>query len=289
MVSSNIAASAIILGLAPGLTLGLTLPHNEIEARQSDYWKPTAGQSWQIVLNNPIKIPTNAQATTPNVDVFDIDLFTTPQAQIDNLHRLGKKVICYFSAGSYEPYRDDSGDFQESDMGSIMEGWEDERWLKLSSQNVRNIMSKRLDLAKSKKCDAVDPDNVDGYSNKNGLGLKQSDTVDFMRFLADKSHSLGMSIGLKNAAAVIPSTISFLDFSVNEQCVQYEECADFSAFIKAGKPVFNIEYPEEIDDSSLLTKYCKAAGVGYGAEKFSTVIKNMELDGNVEYCGGPHR
>ena len=113
MVSSNIAASAIILGLAPGLTLGLTLPHNEIEARQSDYWKPTAGQSWQIVLNNPIKIPTNAQATTPNVDVFDIDLFTTPQAQIDNLHRLGKKVICYFSAGSYEPYRDDSGRSEE--------------------------------------------------------------------------------------------------------------------------------------------------------------------------------
>ena len=87
------------------------------------------------------------------------------------LFKLNKKVICYFSAGSYEPGRPDSANFLPSDLGSQMANWPDETWLDIRSLNVQKIMAARIQLAKSKGCDAVDPDNVDGYNNVNGLGL----------------------------------------------------------------------------------------------------------------------
>ena len=38
-----------------------------------------------------------------------------------------------------------------------------EKWLDLNSENVRRIMSKRIELAAEKGFDAIDPDNIDGY------------------------------------------------------------------------------------------------------------------------------
>lgn len=121
------------------------------------------------MLLQPIKLDPAATTITPDVDIYDIDLFTNNQSTIDTLHRMGKKVICYFSAGSYEPNRPDSNLFTEKDQGKGLEGWPGERWLKLDSANVRNIMSKRIDLAAQKKCDAIDPDNVDGFVSTNIL------------------------------------------------------------------------------------------------------------------------
>jgi hypothetical protein len=173
-----ITAAVVILALGLGLGLGLTLGGGGNEDSSTlpspvpttpanlKIWKPTVGQTWQIVLLQPITLDPAATSVTPNVDIYDIDLFTNNQSTIDALHRMGKKVICYFSAGSYEPNRPDSNQFKEKDQGKGLEGWPGERWLKLDSANVRNIMSKRIDLAAQKKCDAIDPDNVDGFVSK---------------------------------------------------------------------------------------------------------------------------
>lgn len=32
--------------------------------------------------------------------------------------------------------------------------------------------------------------------------------------------------------------------SVNEQCVEYNECEKYAPFIAQGKPVFHVEYPK---------------------------------------------
>jgi hypothetical protein len=125
-------------------------------------WVPQVGQSWQIILSSPLKISANGDLT-PDVDVYDIDLFGNDVATIAALKKKGKKTMCYFSGGSYEPYRPDSKDFLPTDKGSVMNGWPDEKWLKLSSPNVRSIMAKRVALAAQKGCDAIDPDNVDGF------------------------------------------------------------------------------------------------------------------------------
>jgi hypothetical protein len=172
-----ITSAVVILALGLGLGLGLTLgggsggnedpsilpPPLPSTPANTKIWRPTVGQTWQIVLLQPIALNPDANTVTPNVDIYDIDLFTNNQSTIDALHRMGKKVICYFSAGSYEPNRPDSNQFTEQDQGKGLEGWPGERWLKLDSVNVRNIMSKRIDLAAQKKCDAIDPDNVDGF------------------------------------------------------------------------------------------------------------------------------
>jgi hypothetical protein len=294
-----VTAAVVILALGLGLGLGLTLGGGSSEdssalpppipstPASAKVWTPKVGQSWQIVLISPIKIDPDATSIEPDVDIYDIDLFTNPQSTIDTLHRLGKKVICYFSAGSFEPNRPDSGEFKESDMGRGLDGWPGERWLALNSANVRSIMSKRIDLAAQKKCDAIDPDNVDAFDNKNALGLTKADSVNFMNFLATKAQARGLAIGLKNAGAIIPSVIPAIQFAVNEQCVQYLDCPTSSAFVNASKPVFHIEYPSEVKPE-FATNFCKDTGPAAGTRGFSTVIKKMNLDGVVDYCDGTH-
>lgn len=115
------------------------------------------------MLSDPIKVTANTSSVTPPVEIFDIDLFENPKETIDALHRLGKKAIAYFSAGSYEPERPDSQEFHSKDLGKKMDGWPKEKWVDIRSENVRGIMSRRIELAARKGFDAVDPDNVDGY------------------------------------------------------------------------------------------------------------------------------
>jgi hypothetical protein len=94
-----------------------------------------------------------------------------------------------------------------------------------------------------------------------------------------------MSIGLKNAGDIIPSVLPAVEFSVNEQCVQYNECTQFAAFINVFKPVFHIEYPCEMKSKTIKSLYAKT-GPAKGAAEFSTVLKNMDLDGWVQFCDG---
>jgi hypothetical protein len=95
-----------------------------------------------------------------NADVFDVDLFETSKESVQNLKRKGKRVICYFSAGGSESWRSDYGDFRSRDLGDGLKNWKDERWLDIRSDNVFNIMKKRIEMAASKGCDGIDPDNV---------------------------------------------------------------------------------------------------------------------------------
>jgi len=178
IIIAGVAAALVIIGLAIGLGVGLGLHHgndnNEPESSptptsipsptgNSTSWQPAVNSTWQIVLKEPIKISSENQTTDPDVEIFDIDLFTNSNDTIKLLHDLGKKVICYFSGGSYEPYRPDSPQFRSQDMGKPLDGWDDEKWIDIRSDSVRDIMAERIKLAKDKGCDAVDPDNVDGY------------------------------------------------------------------------------------------------------------------------------
>jgi hypothetical protein len=126
-------------------------------------WRPAVRSTWQIVLSDPIKLGESSESISPDVEVFDIDLFENPKSTIDTLHRLGKKAIAYFSAGSYEPGRPDSKEFAPNDLGKKMDGWPKEKWVDIRSENVRSIMSRRIELAAQKGFDGVDPDNIDGY------------------------------------------------------------------------------------------------------------------------------
>ncbi|KAI9927823.1 hypothetical protein ASPWEDRAFT_41944 [Aspergillus wentii DTO 134E9] len=283
---------AIAIGLGVGLGVGLGGGEGEGSGEEgnapkwngtytSAKWQPDVGTSWQIELLYTLN------DTSVDADVYDIDLFNNNQSMIASLQSAGRKVICYFSAGSYEDWRSDKDEFKSSDLGSKLDGWEGEKWLDTNSANVRKIMQERLDLARSKGCDGVDPDNVDGYDNSNGLGLTEDDAIDYVNWMANEAHSRNMSIGLKNAGSIIDSVIKNMQWSVNEQCAQYEECDTYAVFTEAGKPVFHIEYPKGDDTNnelSVTTAQKKSACDFTGSGNFSTVIKNMNLDNWIETC-----
>ncbi|PYH46354.1 endo alpha-1,4 polygalactosaminidase, partial [Aspergillus saccharolyticus JOP 1030-1] len=245
-------------------------------------WQPQVASTWQIILTDPID-PSSIDSTT---EVYDIDLWINEASAIESLHAQNRKVICYFSAGSYENYRPDKADFASSDLGNMLDGWPDEKWLDIRSANVRRVLAARLDLARQKGCDGVDPDNVDGYDNDNGLGLTAADAVSFIGWLASEAHARGLSIGLKNAGSIIADVIGQMQWCVNEQCAEMDECQVYAPFVQQNKPVFHIEYPkaEVVSQVKVAMEQKNKACEFKDAGLFSTVIKNINLDAWVEVC-----
>lgn len=128
-------------------------------------WQPAAHTSWNYVLHHKVQL----DHTVENQEVWIIDLFDNTAAEVTALHQRGRKVIAYFSAGTYEDWRPDAARFRPSDLGRKMDDWEGEKWVQTNSANVREIMQARMDLAVLKGFDGVDPDNIDAWDNKNGL------------------------------------------------------------------------------------------------------------------------
>jgi hypothetical protein len=200
-------------------------------------WKPKPGVSWQWQLTGTVDTSINAQ-------MYDIDMFTISPAVVQKLHADNRAVICYFSAGTYEPDRPDSAQLAATGLGAVLDGWPDERWVDIRSPAVREIMRARLDLAVKQGCNGVEPDNVDAFDNENGLGLTAQDQLAFNSFLAMEAHARGLSIGLKNTLALIPQLVDLFDWALNEECEVYGECAALQPFIAAGKAVFHCEYTD---------------------------------------------
>jgi hypothetical protein len=223
-------------------------------------WQPRPGTSWQIQLQGSLD-------TTVAASVYDVDLFDTPASTIAALHAAGRKVICYFSAGSFEDWRDDAPQFPAAALGNALDGWPGERWLDTRAAGVRAVMRARMDLAVSKKCDAVDPDNVDGYTNRPGFPLTAATQLDYNKFLAAEAHARGLSVGLKNDLSQVASLADDFDFAVNEQCQAYSECGLLAPFIARSKAVFGIEY------TGSSAAVCAAAN----AANFDTHLKKLDL------------
>lgn len=224
------------------------------------------GTTWQWQLSG---LPVD---TSFDVQVYDVDLFETSDAEIATLHADGRTVICYFSAGSFETFRPDAADFPEPVKGSPLDPpFADELWLDIRAPEVRQIMQARLDLAVQRGCDGVEPDNVDGYANDNGFGLTAADQLDFNRFVAAEAHARGLSVGLKNDLDQLADLVDDFDWALNEECFTYDECALYAdTFIAAGKAVLHAEYV----DASQLDAVC-AVTQPLG---LSTLIKRIELD-----------
>jgi hypothetical protein len=119
----------------------------------------TRGQKFQIILQG---VPDVSKIPLAPVDatVWDIDLFDSPASTVGALKAAGKTVICYFSAGTAEDWRDDYSSFPAADLGKGLLNWPNEKWIRTGSQQVRGIMSKRIQMAADKGCDAIDPDNT---------------------------------------------------------------------------------------------------------------------------------
>jgi len=231
-----------------------------------EWYRPTKESSWQWQLTGELN-------SEYDVDMYDIDLFDTSKEVIDTLHNEGRKVICYFSAGSYEDWREDKDSFNASLLGNELDGWEGERWLDISNPLLHPIMLKRLDIAKERGCDGVEPDNIDGHTNDTGFELDEDDQFYYNKFLADEAHQRGLSIALKNDKSQILELEPYFDFAISEECYDHESCDKLTTFIEANKPALNAEY--EVDDESrdTLCNYTNALGI-------KTLLLPLNLDGS---------
>jgi hypothetical protein len=228
-----------VAGLVAGVFLAVSLHSAPAEA--AGPWKPALHAKWQWQLSS---VPTKAQidALTGQVDFWDVDGFDTPKATVDYIHSKGDKAVCYMSAGSFENWRPDAATFPAAVKGKNLDGWAGEKWLDVRAGSVLTIMNNRARLCASKGFDAVEWDNVDGYSNKTGFPLTAADQLTFNRSLAQLTHLQGMSVALKNDVDQVTALQPSFDFAINEECATYNECGPYSAFVKAGKFVGQVEY-----------------------------------------------
>jgi hypothetical protein len=146
------------------------------------------------------------------------------------------------------------------------------------------------------------------------LNLTKEDTVTYIKKLSRETRGRGMAMGLKNAEAVLYSVDDDVDFAVNEQCATYTGgCSSYEPFLRSNKPVFHIEYavPEtsganvilkadsnnwdvkQLNTTQLQALYCLESGIEHKRwlsrdipQKFSTVIKTMDLSKWTRYCDG---
>jgi len=258
------------VNILPSEPIEIQPPKKEknLKALETVWYKPDPGMNWHLQLTGKIN-------TDHNADVYDIDLEETPKSFIDELHKKGIAVICYFSAGTWENWREDAGDFPKEIIGKKPEDWPGEKWLDISRyEKFADIIEKRMDLAVEKGCDGIDPDNVDGYTNETGFNLIYEDQLKYNKWLAEEAHKRGLAIALKNDLEQVKDLVEYFDFAVNEQCFQYNECELLMPFIKQNKAVFHVEYELEPEE------FCfKAMELG-----FSSLKMNYNLDGGRISC-----
>lgn len=231
-------------------------------------WQPAPLTTWQWQLTGSLNENYPVQA-------YDIDLFETSADTIAALQTQGIRIICYFSAGSYEEWRQDALSFPTSALGNNLDGWPGERWLDIRNESVRNIMKIRLNLAVDKGCDAIEPDNIDGYSNPSGFSLSAQHQLDYNIFLANEAHSRGLSIGLKNDVDQVRDLVNYYDFAINEECFEYQECEMLAPFIRANKAVFNAEYKALWRNNTAERNTLCTQSINL---QFSTLILPLDLD-----------
>jgi hypothetical protein len=224
-------------------------------------WHPPLRVEWQWQLSGRLD-------TRPAVPLYDVDMFETSRAQVRQLHQLGRRVVCYVYAGSWEKWRPDAKQYPKSVLGKPLSGWPGERWVDVRKLSVLGpIISARVALCRKKGFDGVEFDNVDGNANPTGFRLTATDQLRFNVFLANLAHRDGLSAALKNDPDQARRLVAYFDFSLVEQCIQYTECGAFLPFIRAGKPVLEVEY--KLPTSA----FCrKANGMNFNAMK-----KRLEL------------
>ena len=128
-------------------------------------------------------------------------------------------------------------------------------------------MARRVALCQHTGFQAVDFDNVDAYDNTTGFALTAAEQISYDKALATLAHHDHMAVGLKNDSAQAKSLAPWFDFAIDEQCVQYHFCAMLDPFLRAAKPVYDVEY---VGNPSV---DCRAAPQG-----IDVIIKAQSLD-----------
>ncbi len=240
-----------LTGLLLALALACAALAPSAGAESGAWWQPPQELTWFWQLQGTVS---NAHA----VAAYDIDGFETSAGEVAALHGEGKHVICYIDAGTAEKFRPDYASFPKSVLGRS-NGWPGEKWIDIRQLGtIEPIMQARFRMCREKGFDAVEPDNIEAFSNKSGFPITAQQQLTYNEWVAAAVHSLGMAVLQKNDGEQAAQLQPYFDGALSEQCNQYRECADFEPYLAAGEPVLNAEYHESTK------KFCaadEAAGI----------------------------
>jgi hypothetical protein len=262
------------------------------------YWEidpPSAGVSGLPATSAAYPAPGSAR-------IWDTDLFydsntssgsnlripTAASPVVTAIHAAGHYSVCYVEAGAYQTGFPDDSDFAPADYGSRakryqMQGYSNEWWFNIAgfknyvagksstltgaAVNIAAAVNKRFGWCKLEGQDAVEPDDLDGYTNNSatgakggGWGLTQADSAGFERWLAYQVHADGLAVLQKNDPANASADSRLFDGVLTEECNYYDDpCAgaggDWNDYLAAGKPVLDAEYQQ---DGETASQFCSA-------------------------------
>ncbi len=245
-------------------------------------WIPTRQDRWVYEIGRAVprldlcaKPWSGGRCVKPTVWVLDLyaaDGATPNTEAVRAIHRRRGRAVCYVSAGSVEEWRPDAAAFPESATGQPLEGWPGERWIDIRQRALlRPLLAARADRCASAGFDAIDWDNVDGYTQQTGFPLRADDQLAYNRMLASIAHERRLAVGLKNDLAQIPALVDTFDFAVNEQCAEFGECGLLVPFFRAGKAVVQIEY------AATPETFCSTPNT----RRWSAMLADRDLEGVV--------
>ena len=155
-------------------------------------------------------------------------------------------------------------------------GWPGERWLDVSPAGpyyaqLQAIMLARMQMCRAKGFDGIEPDGLDVAENNSGFAISNAQGDAYAGWLAATAHSLGLAIGQKNDVDQSSVLQPVMDFAIDEQCFQYNECGQLQPYLSAHKAVFEAEY------TTTPGSYCPTAN----QDGISAVLYDLQLDGAV--------
>jgi hypothetical protein len=300
-------------------------------AHAASYKRPPSGRNqwyWEIDPATPglagLPSTTGRYPAPGSANILDTDLFqdsNTAHAGIPTggspvvraLHASGKYSICYIEAGAYQTSFPDDSDFAAADYGDKarryrMKGYSNEWWFDIAgfrpyvaghsntltgaAVNIAAALNRRIGLCALEGQDAIEPDDLDGYTNRGDTGvsgggwhLSRADSAGFERWLAHDAHTHGLAIFQKNDPANAAANVAGFDGMIIEECNYYRDpCSgpggDATPYLHAGKPVLNAEY---IEDGETPAKFCPAdVAAGIRGALF-----NVDLNGKTYVPCGP--
>jgi hypothetical protein len=230
---------------------------------------------------------------------------TGPSPVVEALHAAGHYSICYVEVGAFQSNFPDLSAFAPADYGHRakryqLQGYPNEWYFDIrgfahyvpgepstlagAARNIAAALNRRFKWCKREGQDAIEPDDLDGYTNRSatgarggGWGLTRADATGFERWIAFRAHADGLAVFQKNDPANARVDERRFDGVISEECNYYHDpcvgrSGDWNAYIAAHKPVLNAEYWE---DGERTAKFCRAdrrAGI-WGA------LFTVDLDG----------
>ncbi|HEY5957229.1 MAG TPA: endo alpha-1,4 polygalactosaminidase [Polyangiaceae bacterium] len=225
------------------------------------------GLSWQWQVTGQLD-------TSLSVDVFVVDLTETTSDELATLRSKKRLIVCDFSAGTSETWRTDVVALPPEVLGNVVTGHSDELWLDIRSTSVRSFMTKRLELALTRGCDAVLPDSIDGYGADTGFSITKGDSIDYLSFLSREAHARSLAIGLANAPELVATAEPWFDFEVEVSCLEYDECDRYRPFLAANKSVLHAEL---VDAAATSVQELDAICGDPRRAEFATIVKTPQL------------